>query len=148
MPSYTICFLSCDSSMGQRHEQNYQKLNVLYLTVISLPWDQVSSSSVIATNLHYGQFLLLQSYQRSSLSAEPFFLLLDFVVLEKDSMNRVRFLLSMRSMFLRYSFEPRPNSRALATSGSVMAIGLSINGCSHSKKPVLQERAKLTSPEV
>ena len=30
-------------------------------------------------------------------------------------------------MLLRYSFEPRPNSRALGTAGSVMAIGLSVN---------------------
>ena len=45
-------------------------------------------------------------------------------------------------MFLGCSFEPRPSSRALATAGSVMAIGLSINGCSSSKKPVLQEKAK------
>ena len=30
-------------------------------------------------------------------------------------MNRVRFVLSMRGMFLGDSFEPRPNNRALAT---------------------------------
>ena len=36
-------------------------------------------------------------------------------------------------MLLRYSFEPRPYRRALGTAGSVMTIGLSINGCSHSK---------------
>ena len=38
-------------------------------------------------------------------------------------------------MLLGYSFEPRPytNSHALGTTGSVMTIGLSINGCSHSK---------------
>ena len=28
-------------------------------------------------------------------------------------------------MLLGYSFEPRPNNRALATAGSVMTIGLS-----------------------
>ena len=41
----------------------------------------------------------------------------------------------MRYMLLGYSFEPRPytNSHALGTAGSVMTIGLSINGCSHSK---------------
>ena len=33
----------------------------------------------------------------------------------------------------RNSFKPRPNSWLLATAGSVMTIGLSINGCSHSK---------------
>ena len=31
------------------------------------------------------------------------------------------------------NFEPRPNSRALSTVGSVMTIGLSIIGCAHSK---------------
>ena len=40
----------------------------------------------------------------------------------------------MRGMLLRCSLEPRPNSRVLATAGSVMPIALSINGCSHSKK--------------
>ena len=55
-------------------------------------------------------------------------------------MNRVRSLLSMRSMLLGYSFEPRPNSRALATGGWVMIIGLSRNGSLHSKKPVWLER--------
>ena len=59
---------------------------------------------------------------------------------ERLCMNRVRSLLSMRSMLLGYSFEPRPNSRALATGGSVMIIGLSTNGSLHSKKPVWLER--------
>ena len=36
-------------------------------------------------------------------------------------------------MFLGYNFEPRPNSRAIGTAGSVMTIGLPINRCSHSK---------------
>ena len=36
-------------------------------------------------------------------------------------------------MLLGYSFEPRPYSSALGTAGSVMTVGLSINGCSHSK---------------
>ena len=35
-----------------------------------------------------------------------------------------RFLLSMRCLLLGYSFEPRPNSHALGTEGSVMTIGL------------------------
>ena len=34
-------------------------------------------------------------------------------------------------MLLGYSFEPRLNSRALGTVGSVMTIGLSINRCSY-----------------
>lgn len=41
-----------------------------------------------------------------------------------------------------------PNSCALASAGSVMTTGLSINGCSHSKKPVWRDRTRLTSPEV
>ena len=51
-------------------------------------------------------------------------------------MNQVRSLLSMRCMSLGCSLEPKPNSRALATASTVMTIGLSRNGCSHSKKTV------------
>ena len=36
-------------------------------------------------------------------------------------------------MLLGYSLKPRPNSRALGMAGSVMTIGLSINGGSYSK---------------
>ena len=43
-------------------------------------------------------------------------------------MNRVRSLLSMRSMLPGYSFNPRPNNSSLGTADSVMDIGLSING--------------------
>ena len=53
--------------------------------------------------------------------AEPFF----WRTRERLGMNRVRSLLSTRGMLLGYSFEPRPNNRALATAGSVMTIGLS-----------------------
>ena len=67
---------------------------------------------------------------------------------ERLYMNRLRSLLSMRRILLGYSSKPRPNSWLLATAGSVMTIGLSINGCSHSKKPVWRERTRLTSPEV
>ena len=60
-----------------------------------------------------------------------------------------RSLLSMRCLLLRYNLEPRLlNSRALGTVTSVMIIGLSINGCSHSKKPVWGEKTRLTSLEV
>ena len=48
-------------------------------------------------------------------------------------MNWVKSLLSMRRLWLGYSFEPRPNSHALGTARSVMTIGSSINGRSHSK---------------
>ena len=67
---------------------------------------------------------------------------------ERLCMNRVRSLLSMRGMLLGYSFEPRPSIRPLGIAYSVMTIGLSINGCSHSKKPVWRDRTRLTSPEV
>ena len=55
----------------------------------------------------------------------------------------------MRGMLLGYSFEPRPKSRVLATAGSVMTIGLSLNGCSHSKKKQFDEIEQdfKTSPE-
>ena len=56
--------------------------------------------------------------------------------------------LSMRGILLRYSLEPRPNNLVIGTAGSVMTIGLSINGCSHSKKPVWWEKRRLTGPEV
>ena len=46
-----------------------------------------------------------------------------------DYMHWVRSLLSTRGMLLWCSLEPRPNSRALASAGSVMAIVLSINRC-------------------
>ena len=59
-----------------------------------------------------------------------------------------RSLLSMRCLLLRYNLEPRLlNSRALGTVTSVMIVGLSINGCSHSKKAVWGEKTRLTSLE-
>ena len=48
-------------------------------------------------------------------------------------MNRVRSLLYMCCLLLGYSFESKPNSRALSTAGSVMTTGLSMNGSSYSK---------------
>ena len=51
-------------------------------------------------------------------------------------------------MLLRYSFVPRLRYCALATAGSFMTIGLSINGCSLSIKPVWRGKTRLTSPEV
>ena len=56
----------------------------------------------------------------------PILYLLDFCVLEKRlHMNHC--------MLLGYSFETRPNSRALGTVDSVMTIAESINRCPHSK---------------
>ena len=57
--------------------------------------------------------------------------------------NQVRSLLSMRCMLLGYSFEPRTNSRALGTAGSVILRDLSIKRCSHSKKKVWQKKNKV-----
>jgi len=64
--------------------------------------------------------------------------------------NQVRSWLSMCCMLLGYSFEPRPNSRALGTAGSVMLRDLSIKGCSHWKKKssTKKKQTRLTSPEV
>ena len=64
---------------------------------------------------------------------------------ERLCSNRVRSLLNIRRRVLGYGFEPRP---VLATVGSPMSIGLSINGCSHSKITVWRERTRLTSPKV
>ena len=76
-----------------------------------------------------------------TMSAEPFFCLLDFSVL---CMNRVRSLLSIRGMLPGYIFEPMQTySRVLATTGSVMIIDLSIGECSHSEKPVWREKTRL-----
>ena len=75
-----------------------------------------------------------------NIHVQAFFRLLEFGVLkrtrERLCMNRVRSMLSTRGMLLGYSFESRSNSRVPATAGSIMTIGLSINGCWHSKKPV------------
>ena len=65
---------------------------------------------------------------RFILPAEPFFHLLDFDALVKDS--SIKDAYKRCGMLLGYSFEPRPNSRVLATASSVMSISLSINGCS------------------
>ena len=55
-------------------------------------------------------------------------------------MNRVRSLLNMRCMLPGYSLEPKPNMPDLAailvfhgTAGSIITIGLSLNGRSHWK---------------
>ena len=87
----------------------------------------------------------------TTLLTKPFLHLTYFGVLEKDSlcMKRVRSFLRMRCLLLRCSFEPRTNSRALGTEGSLMTIGLSINGSLALRKPVwlaiLEVRASVTS---
>ena len=88
--------------------------------------------------------------QNTTLPANRVFLSLAWVwcTRERLGMNRVRSFVHMHSMLLGYSFETRPDSSALATAGSVMTIGLSINGCLHSKKPVWREKTRLTSRRV
>ena len=63
-------------------------------------------------------------------------------------MHRVWSLLSVPWMLLRYIFQPRTNSRALGIVGSVTTIDLSMNGCSHSNKPVWREKTRLASRKV
>ena len=65
----------------------------------------------------------------STLPEKLLFRLLNFGVLEKDCTNQGSFLLNMRFMLLRYSFEFRPNNHTLGTEDSVMIIGLSKKGC-------------------
>lgn len=63
-------------------------------------------------------------------------------------MHRVWSLLSVPWMLLRYIFQPRTNSRALGIVGSVTTIDLSMNGWSHSNKPVWREKTRLASRKV
>ena len=74
-------------------------------------------------------------------ASRPSFLLLTrfWHTWERFCMNQGRFVWSMRCTLLGYntcSFEHRPNSLPLGSTGSVITIGLSINGCSNSKKTV------------
>ena len=63
--------------------------------------------------------------------------------------HSVRFTNTLLSCtLLGYSFEPRPSSFALGSMGSVITIGLLINGCLHLKKPVWRERTRWSSPVV
>ena len=57
-----------------------------------------------------------------TLPAEPFLRLLGFGTLQKNLRDRVRSLLSMRSVLLGY----RPKSSALGTAGSIVIIGFVI----------------------
>ena len=69
-------------------------------------------------------------------------------LLTKDCMNRVISSLSMRGMLPKYNFQPRPNSRALTTAGSVMTIRFINNRMlALEKKTVWREKTSLTSPE-
>ena len=54
----------------------------------------------------------------------------------------------MRCLVLGYSFEPRPESPALGTTGSVVTSGLSINGCSHPENRYNDREQKMTGPEI
>ena len=96
-----------------------------------------------------------------TLPAEPFLLLLGFGTLEKTLRDRVRSLLSMRSVLLGY----RPNSSALGTAGSLVIIGFVIAWnfpalaalasfvnkrmlAFEKKKTVWRDKTELTTPEV
>ena len=82
----------------------------------------------------------LTGLQTCLLPAEPFVWFQ--CTRERLCINQVRSLLSVLGMLLGYSFEPRPNSCALASAGMVMTNGLSINGC------LWQGKTRLTSPDV
>lgn len=64
-------------------------------------------------------------------ASRAFLLLVQFWCIPKR--NGVRSLLSMPSIFLGYSFEPKLSSHALATVGLVMTTGLSMSRCLHPK---------------
>ena len=64
---------------------------------------------------------------RGTLPAQSFFGLLDWCPRERLCLNRIWSLLSMPCMLLGYISEPRPNSRALGSTGSVMTIDRFIN---------------------
>lgn len=71
-----------------------------------------------------------------TLSAEPFFACPILVYLRKTFHESSRRIFVERALHYRldlYSFESGPNSPVLCIVGSVMVIGLSINGCSRSK---------------
>ena len=65
---------------------------------------------------------MLASHQ-SHPAIRAFLPLSRFWCTRKIEKNREKSLLSMCCMLLGYSFEPRPNSRAVGTAGSVMIIG-------------------------
>ena len=71
----------------------------------------------------------------STLPSEPFFCFLDFDPLEKDSTSiKYELCWACVACLLGYSFEPRPNSRALCTASSDMHDHQFINNrCSYSK---------------
>ena len=95
-----------------------------------------STSNDVPASANAGKYLLVL-FQRSFSTA--FLSLTRFWPAQKDCINRVRSLLSMRCMLLGYSFEPRPNSLALGKEGSVVTIGLSINQCSHAEISLTKE---------
>ena len=84
---------------------------------------------------------MLASHQ-SHPAIRAFLSLSRFWCTRKIEKNREKSLLSMCCMLLGYSFEPRPNSRAVGTAGSVMIIGFA------KKKPVWRENTRLTGPKV
>ena len=81
--------------------------------------------------------VLVQGQFQSSftLLAEPFYFTFSIFAYLRNSvcMNGVRSLLNIPCLLLGYSFEPRPYRLALGTASSLITIGLSIIGCSHSE---------------
>ena len=103
---------------------------------ITQSWPAFSTFDLIF--LHGDAFPWVNSYTSENVNillGKPCFRWLDFGIIE----HHVRSLLSLCDMLLEYSFEPRPNIRALGTAGSVMNIVLSINGCSHTKPSLTRE---------
>ena len=70
-------------------------------------------------------------------SAEPFLGLLNFGITETKTLQEsCQIFVEHALIVARMQFEPRPNSHLLGTLGSVMTIGLLINGCSLLTLPV------------
>ena len=78
--------------------------------------------------------LLIRFNDPLTLLAEHFLHLVSILrTRERLCVNGVRPFFSKCRLLLGSRFEPRPNSRALGPAGSVINIGLSTNGCSHSE---------------
>ena len=61
--------------------------------------------------------------------AEPFLCLLNFGVIE-TLQESCKIFVEHALLVARIQFKPRPNGHLLGTAGSVITIGLLINGCS------------------
>ena len=68
-----------------------------------------------------------------TLLRKPFFDIVRFGVLAKRLHESIKSFAEHAPRVVEYSFDPRRNSLALAPAGSVMTIGLSKKGSSHSE---------------